>query len=78
MSIVAIRGCSGATTPSPGHFCPEIVLLYKAGESSPKNDSDVSLIREQLTEDQIRWLRDALHDCYDKHPWIQQLSQRFK
>lgn len=65
----------GAERDGIPYFRPEIVLLYKAGESSPKNDSDFRLIREQLTEDQIRWLRDALQTCYDKHPWIQKLSQ---
>jgi len=63
----------GAETEGIPYLRPEIVLLYKAGESSPKNDRDFSLIRERLTQDQVRWFKNALAACYPMHSWIAQL-----
>lgn len=63
----------GAETEGIPYLRPEIVLLYKAGESSPKSDRDFSLIRERLTQDQVRWLKNALAACYPMHSWIAQL-----
>jgi hypothetical protein len=39
---------------------PEIVLLYKAGELSPKNEADFAAVRPQLTQTATQWLREAL------------------
>jgi aminoglycoside-2''-adenylyltransferase len=63
----------GAQREGIPYVRPEIVMLYKAGESSPKNNTDFKLVREQLTQDQVRWLRSVLVAYYPMHPWIAQL-----
>ncbi|HXZ56511.1 MAG TPA: hypothetical protein VEG40_02905 [Gaiellaceae bacterium] len=52
---------------------PEIVLLYKAAEPSPKNDTDFAAVQPHLSRDASLWLRAALESCDDRHPWIQAL-----
>jgi Aminoglycoside-2''-adenylyltransferase len=54
-------------------LCPEIVLLYKSSERSPKNDADFAAVRPHLSPDARAWLRAALERCDDEHPWIRQL-----
>jgi hypothetical protein len=54
-------------------FRPEIVLLYKSSEPSPKNDADFAAVAPHLSPDGSRWLRTALEKCYEHHPWIGQL-----
>ena len=55
-------------------LCPEIVLLYKSGEPSPKNDTDFFAAREQLSREASLWLGGALEGCDDRHPWISWLK----
>jgi Aminoglycoside-2''-adenylyltransferase len=52
---------------------PEIVLLYKATERSPKNDTDFAAVQPRLSRESSLWLRAALERCDDRHPWIQGL-----
>jgi hypothetical protein len=52
---------------------PEIVLLYKSSERSPKNDADFAAVGPYLSPDGSLWLRAALESCDDQHPWIGQL-----
>lgn len=49
---------------------PEIVLLYKSSERSPKNDTDFAAVRPRLSREASLWLRAALERCDDRHPWI--------
>ena len=63
----------GAESGGIPYLRPEIVLLYKSSESSPKNDSDFKLTRKQLDQDQVHWLRNALETCNAMHPWIPRL-----
>jgi Transposase DDE domain len=49
---------------------PEIVLLYKSSEQSPKNDTDFAAVRPRLSRDASLWLRTALKRCDVRHPWI--------
>ena len=55
-------------------FRPEIVLLYKSSEPSPKNDADFAAVAPHLSPDGSLWLRTALERCDEHHPWIGQLS----
>jgi Aminoglycoside-2''-adenylyltransferase len=52
---------------------PEIVLLYKSNELSPKNDTDFAAVRPHLSQEASHWLRAALERCNDQHPWIEEL-----
>jgi Aminoglycoside-2''-adenylyltransferase len=56
---------------------PEIVLLYKAGELSPKNEADFAAVRPLLTATASQWLRDGLEVIDPRHPWVPQLHSRF-
>jgi aminoglycoside-2''-adenylyltransferase len=52
---------------------PEIALLYKAAEPSPKNDTDFSLVQPHLCREASLWLLAALESRDDRHPWIDRL-----
>lgn len=52
---------------------PEIGLLYKAAEPSPKNDTDFFLVQPHLSREASLWLLAALESCDDRHPWIDRL-----
>jgi hypothetical protein len=56
---------------------PEIVLLYKASELSPKNDADFAAVRPQLSQTASRWLREALEVVDPRHPWVPRLHSSF-
>jgi len=53
---------------------PEIVLLYKSSDRSPKNEADLAAVLPRLTGDATLWLRTALERCEDRHPWIERLA----
>jgi hypothetical protein len=55
---------------------PEIVLLYKARERSPKNDADFAAVRSRLARDARLWLLAALEQCEGGHPWIEALDEQ--
>jgi hypothetical protein len=52
---------------------PEIILLFKAGEPSPKNETDFVNVRPQLSRAGTEWLRGALAACDPRHAWLRQL-----
>ena len=56
---------------------PEIVLLYKAGEPSPKDEADFVTVGPHLTRTATRWLREALEVVDPRHPWVRQLDSNF-
>ena len=56
-------------------LCPEIVLLYKAGERSPKNEADFAAARPRLSTRSKRWLAQALTTTAPNHPWINGLDE---
>jgi hypothetical protein len=82
-------GCSAATTPCDEvstrvsssrdgipYLCPEIVLLYKASERSPKNEAaDFALARARLSDAAASWLACALETCHPQHPWLSHLPR---
>jgi hypothetical protein len=65
-------GAHGSGVP---YLRPEVVLLYKAGEPSPKNDADFALAHGQLSHAEASWLADAIRTCYPDHPWIAELAR---
>ncbi len=52
---------------------PEIVLLYKSGERSPRNEADFAAVLPCLSPAGSLWLRGALETCIPHHPWIGRL-----
>lgn len=49
---------------------PELVLLFKAKATRPKDLADFELVLPALGEDRRRWLRDALALTHTRHPWV--------
>jgi hypothetical protein len=56
---------------------PEIVLLYKASDLSPKSEADFEAVRPQVTRSASQWLREALEVIYPRHPWRPDLRSSF-
>lgn len=52
---------------------PEIVLLYKSSERSPKNDTDFAAVLPRLSHEASLWLRAALDRHDARHPWVEAL-----
>lgn len=52
---------------------PEIVLLYKSTEDSPKNASDFDVTVPSLDADARSWLAEALTVCDGHHRWLAKL-----
>jgi hypothetical protein len=65
----------GAEQDGIPFFRPEVVLLYKSSEPSPKNDTDFATVRPHLSAAGQEWLRRALAVCDRRHPWLPRLSQ---
>jgi hypothetical protein len=55
-------------------LAPEIVLLFKSKSPRPKDESDFTAARGRLGETRRQWLRAALCECYQRHPWIEMLT----
>jgi hypothetical protein len=49
---------------------PEIVLLFKAKSSAPKDEEDFARILPLLDFARRRWLADALRLVHPGHPWL--------
>jgi len=52
---------------------PEIALLYKAGEPTPKNETDFAAVRPHLGRTARTWLRHAIRELDPQHRWVSQL-----
>jgi hypothetical protein len=65
----------GVTHPGIPYLRPEIVLLYKAGERSPKNEADFAGVYLQLSTAARRWLAEALTTTRPNDPWIKRLGE---
>jgi hypothetical protein len=52
---------------------PEIVLLYKSGDDSPKNATDFDVVLPNLDADARNWLAEALAACNRHHVWLEKL-----
>jgi hypothetical protein len=53
---------------------PEVVLLYKSSERSPKNDTDFAAALPRLSREASLWLKEALETQDARHPWVEALS----
>ncbi len=53
---------------------PEVVLLYKAKHTRPKDDGDFAAALPHLDVTRRRWLRDALELVHPGHRWLPELG----
>lgn len=53
---------------------PEIVLLYKAKHSRPKDDGDFAAALPWLSSEQRRWLKATLELVHPGHRWLAELG----
>jgi hypothetical protein len=53
---------------------PEIILLYKAKHTRPKDDDDFAAVLPHLDAGQRRWLADALELVHPGHRWLEGLG----
>jgi hypothetical protein len=52
---------------------PEVVLLYKAKHTRPKDDDDFAAVLPRLEPERRLWLRDALELVHPAHRWLSDL-----
>jgi hypothetical protein len=58
------------------YLAPEIALLYKSAHvEEVNNQSDFDHALPRLTTEQRAWLRHGLCVLYERHPWLDRLSQ---
>lgn len=69
--ITGIGRTSGDGIP---YLAPEIQLFYKATNPRPKDETDFTAVLPVLTQDQRRWLNDALARTAGEHPWRHRLT----
>lgn len=55
-------------------LAPEVVLLYKAKNTTATDELDFRNVRASLREEARNWLRDALEVCHPRHPWAAVLA----
>jgi hypothetical protein len=48
----------------------EVILLFKAKHSRPKDDGDLAAVLPLLEPERRRWLADALEVCHPGHRWL--------
>lgn len=54
-------------------LAPDVQLYYKAKTPRPKDEEDFDAALPVLTDQQRRWLVDAISKTYGPHPWIKRL-----
>lgn len=64
----------GDTRDGIPYLRPEVVLLYKAADRTPKNEVDFAVTARLMPKLAAAWLREALCACHPEHPWIQDLA----
>ncbi|PZG05054.1 nucleotidyltransferase domain-containing protein [Nonomuraea aridisoli] len=70
------RPLAGLTVADDGfrRLAPEVQLLYKAKGVRPKDEADFAAVLPVLTDDQRRWLAEALEIEHGTHPWLSRMS----
>jgi Acetyltransferase (GNAT) family len=53
---------------------PEIVLLFKAKHTRPKDDEDFAVVLPELAPERRHWLADALRLVHPGHRWLGHLT----
>jgi hypothetical protein len=56
------------------YLAPEIVLLFKARWSRPKDEDDLNSVLPLLDVDSRRWLRNSLRRVHPGHAWIARIE----
>jgi len=56
------------------YLAPEIALLYKSNDLSPKNHGDLDAALGLMSGEQIRWLRSAIALGSPRHAWLGRLT----
>jgi hypothetical protein len=64
----------GATRDGIPFLRPEVVLLYKSKEPTPKDDRDIDAVRPRLPERGRSWLASALAVTAPGHRWLERLG----
>jgi hypothetical protein len=55
---------------------PEVVLLFKSKDPTPKDEEDFEAVRRRLPQSGASWLRHALATTAPRHRWLDRLSDR--
>jgi hypothetical protein len=53
---------------------PEVVLLFKAKATRPKDDDDFAAVLLRLAPERRRWLQEALQIVHPDHRWLAELG----
>ena len=56
------------------YACPEVVLLFKAKAARPKDEMDLEAVLPHLSQQRLRWLRDALQLVHPGHRWLSRMA----
>jgi Aminoglycoside-2''-adenylyltransferase len=64
------REVIAVTADGVPYLVPEIVLLFKAKHSRPKDQADLELVLPRLDQAQRAWLAGALARVHPGHPWL--------
>ena len=56
------------------YACPEVVLLFKAKAARPKDEMDLEAVLPRLSQQRLRWLRDALQLVHPGHRWLRRMA----
>jgi hypothetical protein len=54
---------------------PEVVLLFKAKHTRPKDDADFDTVLPLLDADALEWLHRALEQIHRGHPWVERVRR---
>jgi hypothetical protein len=71
--VARVEDVTWAGSDGIRYLRPEIVLAYKAPLRRPKDNPDFEATLPLLSEQQRRWLRDALARVDPDHPWLTRL-----
>ena len=64
-----------ASTPGLPVLAPEVQLVYKSKDPRPKDNADFTTLTPALSDEQSRWLREALLVTSPGHPWLEGLRR---
>jgi hypothetical protein len=58
------------STEGVPYLIPEIVLLFKAKHTRPKDRADLDAVLAMLVEPRRAWLHAAVEQVHPEHPWL--------
>lgn len=71
MPLSRLSRCTSAGIP---YLCPQVVLLFKAKNPRPVDETDFARALPTLGSDERQWLARALELCHPGHDWLQRLK----